>query len=302
MSALHLGLLQYPVERLADLNAFARKLDALVAEAVRGGAQLLVIPEYAGMELAASASGAAADPRAELAAICELQPHLLEIARDAARRHRAWLLAGALPWREGDRTRIRAALIAPDGAFAIQDKRLNTCFEAQSLGLNPGGWPRVFATPWGRLGIAICYDLEFPTLVRAQTEAGAWLILAPSCTDTMHGFNRVRVAARARALENQCYVAIAPTIGNAPFSATLDTNHGFAGVYGPVDQGFPEDGIIAEGRLDAADWVFADLDPARLERARAEGAVRNFRDWPAPPPPCGVVALGAPADSGRAFR
>jgi predicted amidohydrolase len=147
----------------------------------------------------------------------------------------------------------------------------------------------VFDTPWGRIGVSICYDVEFPKHVRAQVEAGAWLILAPSCTDTMHGFNRVHYAARARALENQCFVAIAPTVGAAPWSAALDANRGFAGVFGPIDRGFPEDGVLARGALDAPGWVFCTLDPARIARVRAEGAVLNHRDWPrrplAPPQP-----------------
>lgn len=284
MSGLRLGLLQYRIERLRNLDDFARRLDGLVAEGARGGGDLLVFPEYAGMEIAAAPTGAVPDARAEIEALCARQSDVLAIAREAARRHRVWLLGGALPWREGGRTRVRAPLIGPDGRVAIQDKRMNTGFERQALGLDPGDWPGVFETPWGRIGIAVCYDLEFPTLVRAQAEAGAWLILAPACTDTMHGFNRVRIAARARALENQCYVAIAPTVGEAPWSAVVDTNHGFAAVYGPVDTGFAEDGIVTEGGLDADGWLFADLDPTQLQRVRAEGAVRNFADWPGTPP------------------
>jgi predicted amidohydrolase len=117
--------------------------------------------------------------------------------------------------------------------------------------------------------------------VRAQVEAGAWLILAPSCTDTQWGFNRVRLAARARALENQCYVAVAPTVGSAPWVATLDENRGYAAVFGPVDRGFPEDGVLAQGTPDEPGWIYADLDPARLDAVRQDGGVRNHRDWPA---------------------
>ena len=131
--------------------------------------------------------------------------------------------------------------------------------------------------------------MEFPPLERAQVEAGSWMILAPSCTDTHHDFNRVRLSARARALENQCFVAVAPTEGDAPWLATLDENRGHAGVYGPVDRGFAEDGVVVEGAPDRPGWVFAALDPAALERARAGGAVRNHRDWPEAPPPCPVL-------------
>ena len=108
----------------------------------------------------------------------------------------------------------------------------------------------------------------------------AWLILAPSCTDTMHGFNRVRIGAAARAMENQCYVAITPTVGEAPWSAALDVNRGHAAVLGPVDRGFPEDGVLARGALDQDQWVFCTLDPARIAAVREDGQVRNHRDWP----------------------
>jgi predicted amidohydrolase len=209
---------------------------------------------------------------------------LLDLFRDLARRFGVWLLPGTLPWRDGDNVRNRAPLISPDGAMRFQDKSVMTRFEAEQWGVQAGAPPRVFDTPWGRVGIAICYDVEFPNLVRAQAAAGARLILTPSCTDTLHGFNRVRLSARARALENQCFVAVAPTVGAAPALATLDENHGYAALFGPVDRGFSADGILALGKMDEPGWVFADLDFTRLDLVREKGAVRNFRDYPADPP------------------
>jgi predicted amidohydrolase len=280
MTALRLGLCQYGVTAPADFDAYTAKLAALVAEGKDGGADLLVMPEYASMETAAFCPGTG-DAHAELLGVCALAPSLLTLFQELARRHRIWLLPGTLPWRGEDGiVRNRAPLIASDGTTRFQDKRVMTRFEAERWGVAPGDPPTVFDTPWGILGIAICYDVEFPTLVRAQTEAGAWAILAPSCTDSIHGFNRVRLSARARALENQCFVAVAPTVGFAPALATLDENHGYAAVFGPVDRGFPEDGVIAAGTLDQKMWLFADLDPDRLDAVRGDGAVRNFRDWP----------------------
>lgn len=275
---LRLGVLEYRVTRIASLAAYADKLDRLVAAGAAGGGQLLVMPEYACMEVAA-AFGTAPDPAAERDAVCAASGAILRIMRDAARRHGVWLLPGTLPWRSGDRTVNRAPLIAPDGRLAFQDKQVMTRFEAEHWAIGAGAPQRVFETDWGRVGIAICYDAEFPTVVRPQVEAGAWLVLVPTCTDTVHGFNRVRLSARARAVENQCFVAVSPTVGDAPWSATLDCNRGRAGVYGPADRGFPEDGVIAEG-ADAAGWLWADLDPARLDAVREHGAVRNHRDWP----------------------
>ena len=287
MSAVRLGLLQYGVTRIDGLAAYAEKLEALVAEGA-ASAELLVMPEYACMEVAAAfCSGA--DATAELLAVCEQAGAILAIMRDVARRHGVWLVPGTLPWRDADGVRNRAPLIGPDGRVAFQDKRVMTRFEAERWGVRAGSPPGVFETPWGRIGIAICYDVEFPGLVRAQVEAGAWLVVTPSCTDTMHGFNRVRMSAQARALENQCYVAVAPTVGEAPWLATLDENHGFAGVFGPVDRGFAPDGVVVTGALDRPGWVFATLDPAALSVVRADGAVRNYRDWPGSIPVAAVI-------------
>ncbi len=287
---LTLALGQYPIERVAGIAGFAEKLDRLATEAKARGADLLVLGEYAAVEIAGG-DVAAPDVAAELAIVTAAAPALIEAMRAVARRHHLWLLPGTLPMTEAGPmaeagvVRNRAPLIAPDGRVAFQEKRVMTRFEAEAWHVSPGAAPAVFETPWGLIGIAICYDIEFPPLVRAQVEAGAWLILCPSCTDTMAGFNRVRLSARARALENQCYVAIAPTVGLAPWSATLDVNRGYAGAFGPVDRGFPEDGILARGALDAPDMVLVRLDPARLAAVRAEGGVRNHADWPAPVPP-----------------
>jgi predicted amidohydrolase len=279
---LRLALLQYPVERPDSVAAFGAKLDRWLAEAKAGGADLAVLPEYACVELGAALTGSnTANEAAELAAMVEAAPDILVEMREAARRAGLWLLPGTLPMRDADGLiRNRAPLIDPEGRVATQDKHAMTRFERERWGVTAGASPSVFSTPWGLIGISVCYDSEFPKHVRAQVEAGAWLILAPSCTDTMHGFNRVRVCAAARAVENQCFVAITPTVGTAPWSAALDQNRGYAAVFGPIDRGFPEDGVLARGALDMPQWVFADLDPARIETVRREGSVLNHRDWP----------------------
>ena len=282
---LRLGLLQYPVEKPASIAAFGAKLDRWIALA-KDRADLLVLPEYACVELGAALVGRdATDEATELSAMVAHADAILAEMRAAAMRNETWLLAGTLPMRAGNRIVARAPMIAPDGRLAIQEKRAMTRFEDERWGIRSGAPPRVFDTPWGRIGVSICYDVEFPKHVRTQVEAGAWLILAPSCTDSLHGFTRVRVSAAARAIENQCYVACTPTVGEAPWSAALDVNRGHAAVFGPADRGFPADGVLAAGKLDEAEWVFAELDPARIEEVRRNGAVRNHRDWPHAPFP-----------------
>ncbi|MFT8368012.1 MAG: carbon-nitrogen hydrolase family protein [Acetobacter papayae] len=279
---LRLGVLAWEVARIGTIEDYAAHLDRLVAQGA-ADADLLLMPEYACMEVA-SALVDAPDPGAELEAVCAHSDALLEIMRGAAMRHGVWLMPGTLPRPEAQGVRNRAPLIAPDGRIMFQDKHVMTRFENESWGVRAGNPPGVFETPWGLIGAAVCYDSEFPMLTRRQIEAGAWLILVPTCTDSLHGFNRVRISAQARALENQCFVAVAPTVGDAPWLATLDENHGCAGVYGPVDRGFPADGIMGEGKLDQGGWVFVTLNPETLDAVRENGAVRNCRDWPAQVP------------------
>lgn len=284
--ALTLACLAWPVEPLPDIAAYAAKLALWCGRAKAAGAELLLAPEYACVELgAALARTPGADEAAELRAMVAAADAVLEAMRAAARGAGLWLQPGTLPMLDGGRVVNRAPLIAPDGRLAFQDKRQMTRFERERWGVVPGAAPAVFETPWGMIGIAVCYDAEFPKLVRAQVEVGAWLILVPTCTDTAHGFHRVRIAARARAMENQCFVAVAPTVGTLPGSAALDENHGAAGIFGPVDRGFETEGVVAEGGFDAPGLVLARLDPARIAAVRADGQVLNHRDWPRAPVP-----------------
>lgn len=289
MTDVRVGMLQWRVSPCDGLAGWAARLEREVAQAAGQGARLLLMPEYAPLEFAA---GAAPDVAAELATAIAQAPEAVTIASAVARRHGVWLVPGSLPSRQGDRVVNRAPLLSPAGGIAFQDKHVMTRFEAEEWAMQPGDPPAVFDTAFGRVGIAVCFDAEFPHLVRAQVEAGAWLVLVPTCTDTLHGFNRVRIAAAARAMENQCFVCLAPTVGDAPWCGTLDRNRGYAAAFGPVDRGFPEDGVLARGALDEAQWVFVDLDPARLDAVRHEGAVRNHLSWPPAPPPCRVIAPG----------
>lgn len=288
---MRLALSPFPIRRPQDLDDFLSAVERLVHEAKSGGADLLVLPEYASMALA-GAFVAAPDVTAELDAVVSRAEALVAGFRALARAHGLLFLPGSVPMRGVDgKIRNRAPLIDGNGRMAFQDKRVMTRFESERWGISPGASPSVFETDFGRLGIAICYDSEFPQLTRAQVLAGAETILVPACTDSLRGFNRVRLSARARALENQCFTAVAPTTGTASWSAALDENRGYACVFGPVDRGFPEDGLLARGALDAPDLLFATLDPARLAATRADPAVRNRTDWPDDPAPAPVVRL-----------
>ena len=283
---------QYPVGRPRSFETWADALDRWVTEAAAAGSKLLVFPEYAGLETASIAGPEVeADLAAQIEAVDALRPRIDAHHSALARRHGIHILAGSLPARDpaldsaaasrsiADRPVNRSRLFAPGGGIGIQDKRIMTPWERETWGIAGHPVARVFDTELGRIGIAICYDGEFPLIVRAMVVAGAEVILIPSATETRAGANRVRVAAQARALENQVTVVTSPTVGDAPWSPALDRNHGIAGVYVPADAGLPETGIIAEGEADRPGWVHATVDLDAVAAVRQKGGVRGHIDW-----------------------
>jgi predicted amidohydrolase len=284
MATIRIAAAQYPLDDFGSLEAYRVKLGRWVAEAVAAGAQLLVFPEYGTMEYAA-ASGAsiAGDLQASLAAVSAALAEMDAAHADLASRHGVHILAGSGPSaRPGGRYVNAARLFSPSGKIGVQEKRIMTPFE-RDWGISAGEGLRVFDTAIGRIGIAICYDSEFPLIVRAQAEAGADIILIPSCTEFASGYNRVRTAALARALENTCVTALSSTVGDAPWSPAVDRNAGAAGMFVPADHGFSETGVVAEGTFNRPQWVYAEVDLDRLRSVKSSGEMRNSADWAAQP-------------------
>lgn len=270
---------QYGIGAPADFATFASRLGERVANAAAAGARIVVLPEYVALEAAA---GLPAEVRTDfvrsLASLQTFHDDYVALARDLATRHAIYLVAGSFLIDIGGRYRNRSYFASPEGRLAFQDKLTLTGFERAAAVIEAGDMLKVFDTAFGRVAINVCYDVEFPLYAHAQAEAGARLLLVPSCTDTDAGASRVRIGCQARALENQVFVACAVTAGAAPWSPALDLNTGRATIYSPVDRGFPSDGVVArvEG---SAEWAFADLDFAALDAFKREGQVANAGDW-----------------------
>ncbi|WP_439562176.1 carbon-nitrogen hydrolase family protein [Roseinatronobacter sp.] len=271
----------YPLDFLPDWAAYEHKLTDWVGRAVADGADLLVFPEYAAMELA-SLGGAAVAADLE-AALLEVMSHHAAVSAlhcRLAAQHGVHILGGSGPaMAAGARPVNRAVLYGPDGVIGHQDKQIMTRFEREEWDIVAGQGLKVFDTALGRIGIIICYDSEFPLLARALVDAGAEFLLAPSCTETLAGYTRVKVGAMARALENQCVTVHAPTVGPAPWCPAVDMNTGAAAIYGPPDLGFPETGIVAQTALNTPGWTCAEIDPDTIARVRRDGAVLNHAHW-----------------------
>lgn len=282
---IRLAACQYAIELLETWDAYAAHLQGLCADAAQHGAQLLLLPEYAGLVLSGQLP---AEQRSDLqGSIAGIQPLIarwFELCQGIARAHGVYLQPGTMPVLDADgRYRNRAWLFGPQGVLGYQDKLMMTRFEKEQWHISAGQGLTVFDTELGRLGILICYDNEFPMLARRLAEGGADLILAPSCTDTEAGYHRVRIGAQARALENQIAVLQSPTVGLAPWSPALDENIGRAGLFVPPDHGMPADGVVAQSDRTApgtGQWLFCAVDLDAVRRVRRFGQVLIREDWP----------------------
>jgi len=273
---------QYNISFLETWQKYQYKTESWVAEAVLQDAKILLFPEYASMELASLfEADVYSSLSKQLDAMQTLRLDYIDLFCALAKKYRCYIQAGSFPVRvESGAYRNRAYLFMPDGHVDYQDKLIMTRFENEQWLIQSGTRIKVFDTEYGKIGITPCYDSEFPLLVRKQVEAGCSLILVPSCTDTVAGYNRVKIGCQARALENQCYVVQSSLVGDAPWSEAVDVNIGAAGIYTPVDYGFPDDGILATGKFNAVQWVIAEICLADIETVRQQGQVFNHRDWP----------------------
>ena len=271
---------KYVIGTPDDFDTFAARQARVIGDAAAQGARVAVLPEYLSLELAAIFDSATrADLPASLAALQRYRDDWLALYARLARERDLYIVAGSFLLSQGEgRYRNRCDVFTPGGAHAWQDKLQLTGFE-KALGVIEGGDAlKVFDIDGVRCGVSICYDSEFPLPVRAQAEAGARLLLVPSCTDTDAGATRVRVGCLARALENRMFVAQAVTAGEVPWSPALDINTGEAAIYAPMDRGLPADGVVAQ-TAGAQAWAIADLDLDALDRSRADAQVANDRDW-----------------------
>lgn len=269
----------YPLSTLESWSQYEDKISQWVADAADKQADLLVFPEYAAMELATlDGVDVANDLEKSLFSVSDRMSDANELHARLSQEFGVHILGGSAPiFDGGSRPVNRAYLFAPTGKVDFQDKQIMTPFERDPWDVVSGGSLKVFDTTLGRIGVLICYDSEFPLLGKALSECD--VILVPSCTEALSGYWRVRIGAMARALENQCVTAMASLCSHTGWSEAVGVSTGMGGVFAPPDIGFPDTGVIAEGRLGQPGWTFGVADINSIAHVRADGHVRNRCHW-----------------------
>jgi predicted amidohydrolase len=279
MNRIRVASLQYfirPVRRFEDFRA---QVEALIETAADYGCQLAVFPEYFTVQLLTLGDVKRPMP-VQIRDLARQLPRYLELMAELARQHGIYVVGGSIPVLEDDHETVynQAYVFAPSGDYAMQGKLHMTRFEREDWLVSARSGLRLFETDFGRLAVAICYDVEFPEIARAAARLDAHVLVVPSCTDDRQGFLRVRYCAHARAIENQMYIIQSHTVGSLPQVPAVHLNYGQAAILTPSDFPFSRDGILAEGNPNQEMMIIGELNLETIVTARTTGTVLPLED------------------------
>lgn len=270
---------QYPVKPVAGFDDLARQVEHAVFVAADYGCHFVLFPELFTLQLLSAEPQRLPGAQA-VEKLTAYTPQLRELFAGLAKKHRIVVIGGTHITNTAQGIRNVCFVALPDGTLHERHKLHPTPSERTCWGVTGGTADDALPidTEHGRIGVMICYDSEFPELARRLTEADVALFFVPFCTDDRHGYLRVRYCCQARAVENQCALVLAGTVGNLPGVGNFDIQYAQNAVLTPCDLPFPRDGVAAEASANVDQILIADVNLAALARARKAGTVRNLAD------------------------
>ena len=271
-----LGLVQWQMRPYKNLDELMQQAEFFVDSVSGYRSDFALFPEFFNAPLMAE-NNHLSEPEA----IRELAKHTSNIVLKFAELAIAYninIITGSMPEILNGRLYNVGYLCRRDGTRERFEKLHVTPDEVRVWGMQGGDQLKVFDTDCGKIGILICYDCEFPELSRILAEEGMDILFIPFLTDTQNGYSRVRSCAQARAIENECYVAIAGCVGNLPNVHNMDIQFAQSMVFTPCDFSFPMNGIKAEATTNTEMILIADVDIDLLRELNQFGSVKNLRD------------------------
>lgn len=275
-SSARIGCVQWEMRPLKSVEELIQQVEFFVDALSDYQCDLALFPEFFNAPLMGIESHV--NSIEAVKALARYSPEIVEAISKLAVSYNINIIAGSLPVLEDDELVNVAYLCRRDGTVEAQHKIHPTPYEKRAWIMQGGNDLRVFDTDFGKIGVLICYDVEFPELARLQSEEGMQILFVPFWTDTKNGYLRVRCCAQARAIENECYVAIAGSVGNLPKVDGADIQYAQSAVFSPSDFAFPHDAIMAETTPNTEMTLIVDLDLDKLKKLQNEGSVRNYLD------------------------
>jgi predicted amidohydrolase/GNAT superfamily N-acetyltransferase len=263
--------IQYQMRKVASFEEFAQQVQYFVDIAADYRSDFVLLPELFSVQLLSNTD--TLTPKEGMWALAEYTDQFRNMLSDLATRYGVTIIGGSHPTYVGEKLQNICFVCLPNGTIVEQPKLHVTPNERKWWGISGGSALGIIDTPKARIGVQICYDIEFPEAARYLADEGAEIIFVPFCTDNRQGYLRVRYCAHARAIENQIYVAMAGNVGNLPSVQNMDVQYAQAAVLTPCDFAFARDGIAAEADSNEETVLVCDLDLDALHEARSLGTV-----------------------------
>ncbi len=273
-SVVRLGLVQWQMRLYKDFDEMMQQVEFFVDALSSYRSDFALFPEFFNAPLMANYN-ALSEPDA-IRKLAEFTAPIIEQFTNLAISYNINIIAGSMPEVIGDKLYNVGYICKRDGQVERYEKLHITPDEAKVWGMVGGSEIKTFDTDCGKVGVLICYDSEFPELSRLLADEGMDILFVPFLTDTQNGYSRVRNCARARAIENECYVAIAGSVGNLPKVHNMDIQFAQSVVFTPCDFAFPTDGIKAQATPNTEMILIADADIDLLRELHSFGSVRNL--------------------------
>ncbi|PKN14076.1 MAG: carbon-nitrogen hydrolase, partial [Deltaproteobacteria bacterium HGW-Deltaproteobacteria-24] len=275
-TVIRLGLIQWQVRPYKTIEEVLEQAEYFVNAVSNYRSDFALFPEFFNAPLMAKYNHLGeADAIRELANYTE---QFKEEFSSLAIKYNINIITGSMPkLKEGELYNV-GFLCKRDGTIEEYAKIHVTPDEEKVWGLKGSNKIKTFDTDCGKIGVLICYDSEFPELSRLLAKEGMQILFVPFLTDTQNGYSRVKLCAQARAIENECYVAIAGCVGNLPKVRNMDIQYAQSAVFTPCDFAFPANGIKAESTPNTEMILIADVDLELLKELHSFGSVTNLKD------------------------
>lgn len=273
-SIARIGVVQWQMRRFEGFDDFMQQAEFFIDTVSDYQADIILFPELYNAPLIHTYHGN--NSMEAMRMLAGYTDKLREAMTEMALAYNINIITGSVPQLRDDGKLYNVSFLCRrDGTWDSQSKLHITPDEERHWAFSGGHDLKVFNTDVGKIGILICYDVEFPELARLQVEQGMKILFVPFWTDTKTGYLRVRRCAQARAIENECFVAISGSVGNIPKVETMGIQYSQSAVFTPSDFAFPHDAIASEATPGIETTLICDLDLDLIKELRMQGSVRN---------------------------
>jgi predicted amidohydrolase/ribosomal protein S18 acetylase RimI-like enzyme len=273
---IRIGLVQWQMRPYYKLEDFLQQVEYFTDAVSDYQSDFILFPELFNAPLMVKYNDM--DSRHAIAELAKFTHPIVEAMSKMAVSYNVNIIAGSMPEVINEKLYNVTYVLQRNGKIDYISKIHITPGEEYEWNIQGGDEIKVVETDVAKIGVQICYDVEFPEMSRILSDQGMQILFVPFLTDTQNAYNRVRFCAQARAIENECFVAIAGNVGNLPKVANMDLQFAQSAVLTPSDFAFPVNGIKAEATPNTEMIVVSDVDLSLLTELHNHGSVQTMKD------------------------